>query len=241
MTIGERLKEARKARGVKVVEIAEHLGLTDRAYRNYENDIRDIGTEKLKDVCGYLKVSAQYVLGLSQNMEIEGSRYTGANYEENRMLQKYRALDEYGKRAVDGVLDIEYERCSAAPEGRKVIMIKYSHLAASAGTGEWLRDEDMEERPFPDCEEARSADIVIPVDGDSMEPLFYDGDEVYVSLQDDIDEGEIGIFIVDNEGYIKKKGADRLISVNAKYDDIYPRTNQYFRCVGRVIGKVERN
>lgn len=48
--------------------------------------------------------------------------------EEENHIKKYRTLDEYGKKAVDAVLDIEYERCqqndseqlAAARNGQRV-------------------------------------------------------------------------------------------------------------------------
>ncbi len=156
-------------------------------------------------------------------------------------LEKYRALDEHGKRIVDFALEEEYNRCTAIEEEQEepMIEIRYSLLPASAGTGEFLDDENIEIREFPDTPDARRADIVIPVDGDSMEPVFSDGDELYVRLQPAVEIGEIGIFIVDGKGYVKEYAKDRLISLNPEYDDIYPDEYAEPRCVGKVIGKVE--
>ena len=116
-----------------------------------------------------------------------------------------------------------------------MITKKFSCLLTSAGTGEFLDDENIEMREFPDSPQVREADIIIPVDGDSMEPAISDGDELCVKLCDDIDVGEIGVFIVDGKGYVKEKGKDRLISINPDYDDIFAKE---YRCVGKVIGKV---
>ena len=49
------------------------------------------------------------------------------------------------------------------------------------------------------------------------------------------DLNEIGIFIIDNQGYVKRMGKDSLISDNKAYapikaDDIV--------CMGKVLGKV---
>jgi SOS-response transcriptional repressor LexA len=72
-----------------------------------------------------------------------------------------------------------------------------------------------------------------------MEPLYSDGDKVLVKIQPDIEPGEIGIFIVDNEGYIKKKGDHELISVNPEYDNIPIGKFTNYRCFGKVLGKAE--
>ena len=57
-------------------------------------------------------------------------------------LQKYRALDLYGKRAVDGVLDAEYDRMTHIEREQRgwITDITCYDLAVSAGTGEPLGD-----------------------------------------------------------------------------------------------------
>ena len=72
-----------------------------------------------------------------------------------------------------------------------------------------------------------------------MEPLYKNGDNVLVNTRAEAVVGDIGIFIVDGNGYIKKLGDNRLISVNPEYDDIFPSEYSDFRCVGKVLGKVE--
>ena len=51
--------------------------------------------------------------------------------------------------------------------------------------------------------------------------------------------GEIGIFIIDGNGYIKERAADRLVSINPEYDDIFFKENQDIKCKGLVIGTLE--
>ena len=51
-------------------------------------------------------------------------------------------------------------------------------------------------------------------------------------------EGEIGIFLVDNEGYIKEYRKDGLHSHNPAYAPLTFSENEPVHCVGKVIGKV---
>ena len=71
-----------------------------------------------------------------------------------------------------------------------------------------------------------------------MEPIYFDGDIVLVKKQDTIDVGEIGIYTINGKGYIKKYGGDRLISLNAEYDDIEFADDDCIKCNGKVIGRV---
>ena len=71
-----------------------------------------------------------------------------------------------------------------------------------------------------------------------MEPVYYDGDIVLVREQETIEMGQIGIFILDGSGYIKKYCVDHLVSLNEDYDDIPLSDYEDVRCSGRVIGRV---
>ena len=120
-----------------------------------------------------------------------------------------------------------------------MISIRCSTYKVSAGRGFGLGSgDDWEEIEIPDTPKARRADFAIEIKGDSMEPLFSDGDIILVKEQGDVDEGEIGVFVLNGDGYIKKKGNRCLISLNDKYDDIEIGEYDDFRCSGKVIGRV---
>lgn len=162
------------------------------------------------------------------------------NRQENAYyVKKYRSLDEYGKKAVDGLLNTEYERCTSTKEDVNIIHLPKSILKASAGTGNWLDEQQLESVSVVDTPQARKANLILDVDGDSMSPMYQNGANVLVNTLAEVNIGDVGIFIVDGNGYIKKLGDNRLISVNPKYDDIYPSEYSDFRCVGKVLGKTE--
>lgn len=64
ITVGERLREARLAKNKTVKEMAALLRITNRAYRNYEYDAREPNLHILKQICIYLDVSADYIIGI---------------------------------------------------------------------------------------------------------------------------------------------------------------------------------
>ena len=77
------------------------------------------------------------------------------------------------------------------------------------------------------------------VNGNSMEPAYKDGDIVFVERLDElVREGEIGIFALNGEGYIKRLGDRELISLNPEYDPIPLHEFDDLRCQGRVLGKL---
>lgn len=144
-------------------------------------------------------------------------------------------------------LDIlcEYFNCNVSDiieyvsTNEDTISIKHYIQKASAGLGYDLNDDDLWEIiKVPTNYESEKADFVVTIEGDSMEPDFHNGDNVLVEATDTIDENEIGIFVVDGRGYIKKLGRNKLISLNPKYDDI-SLLNTINKCCGRVLGIIQ--
>ena len=161
--------------------------------------------------------------------------------QQQKLIDKYEKLDEHGKQAVNSILEIEYTRCTSEPKEEEppTITIKHSFHKVSAGHGFDLNNEDdWEYIEVPDTPEARRADFSLTISGDSMVPIYSDGEIVLVKSQPSVDIGETGIFIVNGSGFIKKNGGDRLISLNPEYDDITFCDGDTVSCVGRVIGKV---
>lgn len=86
--------------------------------------------------------------------------------------------------------------------------------------------------------ETCEANFALKVSGNSMEPRFHDGDLVLIKSQPSVELGDIGIFIINDEGFIKKFGGDKLISLNPEYDDIDLHEYDDIYCRGKVIGVI---
>ena len=235
MTFGNRLKQARENKGYNQKQFAERLGVTPTRLNYWEKDKREPDVAIIKQIAQILDVSSDWLIG---NNLINVDITLSAN--EKQHIKKYRSLDHYGRKAVDNLMDIELERCSLVVGMPHMISLPMVELKASAGTGQWLGDDEYTTRvDVLDTPEARRANVVIEVSGDSMEPRYHDGDKVLVKLQPTVEQNEIGIFIVDNCGYIKKLGVNELISVNKEYDNIPLNEYNDVTCVGKVIGIAE--
>ena len=121
---------------------------------------------------------------------------------------------------------------------RKPVMLY--DLPVSAGPGVYLDDSIAEMISIPSNEKTASTDFALRISGNSMEPKYHDGDIVLVEDTDSVEIGELGIFVLDGNGYFKKYGGDRLISLNSDYGDILLRDYAEAVCCGRVIGKLKR-
>jgi SOS-response transcriptional repressor LexA/DNA-binding Xre family transcriptional regulator len=114
------------------------------------------------------------------------------------------------------------------------------NLPVSAGPGVYLDDTLAEEISIPDNEKTASTSFALKISGNSMEPKYHDGDILLVEETESVDIGELGIFILDGNGYFKKYGGDRLISLNEEYGDILLKDYAEAVCCGRVVGKLKR-
>ena len=127
---------------------------------------------------------------------------------------------------------------SVAGVGKRTILLY--DLAVSAGTGVYLDDEQTSEITIPDNEKTRIADFALRINGNSMQPKYHDGDIVLVEDTDSVEVGELGIFVLDGNGYFKQFGGDRLISLNSDYGDILLQGYSEVVCCGRVVGKLKK-
>lgn len=158
------------------------------------------------------------------------------NPSEQSLLEKYRDLDDHGKELVDLVLEKEHDRCISSISDKSAALRIYTYMQkiAAAGNGFYFDDIPTETIEAPYME---GADFIIGVSGDSMEPTYNDGDLVYVEKRQIIHSGEIGIFMIHNECYIKEVTDEGLKSHNPKYK-IVPG-DESIQCIGKVLGKVD--
>lgn len=134
------------------------------------------------------------------------------------------------------------------------VSMPVSLLSASAGTGNFLDDENFETVEFPANTVPEGADFGIRVNGDSMEPVYADGQTVWVKECSSLRPGETGLFLLNGSGYIKVYGEQEpeeretytdscgvlhmqavLISYNPRYRPITVGCEDSLQIVGKVL------
>ena len=235
MTVANRIRKFRENCGLTQKELGQKLGYPNGAMvSNWEIEKSSPDPEKLIQLCSIFNVTSDELLGVKSDM----SNFTS---EERTHITKLRMLDEHGKLVVNYLLDEEYARVisSAKKKNRPRLMYINSYsFPVSAGVGSFVENEAPEQILVPECAEAEEADYVLTVTGDSMQPKFNDGDKVYVVNQQSVEIGEIGIFVINGDAYIKKLGKGQLISLNEKYKPIPLNADDSIYCCGKVIGIV---
>lgn len=235
-------KSAREAKGLTQKECADKLDISLRAWQTYEQGVSEPKQELLCKIADMLDVSLDYLLG----REPAPNPFADVNLapeDEQEVLAKYMSLPD-DIRAM--LLDVLVQLADAARARRvqeqphPIIMTVKRHInKAAAGAGYDLADHDQWERvTVVQTDEAERADFAVEVDGDSMLPEYHDGDLALVVLADDVEVGQVGLFMQNGKGYIKQKGEKYLISINPDYPNIYPEDGEIV-CRGRVIGVAE--
>ncbi len=218
-------------KNLSIPQVAKMTGLSD-------STVRSIITRKQNSVA--LEVAAKISKGLNvtyERLNGETEHHTFSS-EEINYIKKYRTLDVYGKNVIDTILDIEFDRCN--PQIKLITRPFYS-IPVSAGFGNPLDDSPEEELEIEDTPEHRKGDFIVKISGDSMKPYFDNDDLVLVQKQPTIEIGEIGIFVLNGESYIKKLGVNELISLNTKYPPKPYNATDSIICCGKVICKIKNS
>lgn len=244
MGLSNRLKERREQLGLTQSEVATLLGITPGAVGNYENGVSTPKADVLFKVFDALKCDANYLFQDKMSKRLQEDNATPLEME--HLVKKYRDLDHHGQEMVDFALEKEAERIKKygklPDDSNKMIqfpkrLISYYFKNASAGTGQLIIDNLPDTGiEIPDKPEYKNVSYAIGVNGSSMEPAFHDGDILLVEATKEIEVGDIGIFQIDNECFVKELGKTVLISLNKDYKDI--PLNETAITLGKVIDKL---
>ena len=243
--VGKRISEARKEKGVKMRELQKRLQErgVEVGYASlfrWENGETVPNAYQLLAICDALEIPDFYSYFMNNSAEL--------NAEGLKKLSDYRddliASGKYKPQPVTQEPTIRY------------IEMPVSTLGASAGTGEFLSEENFVLMRFPENSVPPKADFAVRVHGDSMEPVLSDGQYAWIRKCAGLRPGEVGLFILDGEGYIKVYSeqdpapADRdaftdnsgilhpqpvLVSCNGNYAPKPVPAESEFRIVGRVL------
>jgi len=190
--------------GKKIAEARTGLGLSLAAFKSllseYGVDVSVAAINKWE--LGNSAPNAYQLLAIAQALKVDedfsyfmsASHRTPLNREGIAKLAAYRD---------DLVASGKYKVQQVVSSIIKYIEMPVSNLAVSAGTGEFLDEGNFEMVSFPESSVPAGAEFGLRVSGDSMEPVYHDGQIVWVQQCDRVGVGEVGIFIYDGEGYIK--------------------------------------
>ncbi|MBG9977264.1 multidrug transporter [Facklamia tabacinasalis] len=215
-----------------VKAFSEFVGVPYTTIRTIlENGIGRAGVDNVLKICKGLDISPEQLTNdFKINSVIANTMGTLISLDNNRQVKVYDFTNDQLKEQnnVINFPDRVEEVHKSIINGRK----------SAAGYAIEVDDYDAEVKS--ESMVPHGADERVEIAGDSMEPLILKGDEVYIRHQPTVENGEVAIVRIENEGVTCKKfyvdhdtKTITLKSENKKYEDMHFDPSQV-----TVLGKV---
>lgn len=227
------LKTKRLEKRLTLEQVGEIVGVGKSTVRKWENGmIENMGRDKIVALSKALDISPLDILGIDKPQESTTKQILDSVFSKLEEPRQDKVV-AYAKSELDDqnkVMEIaDYQTEKEYP---------YYDDAVSAGTGQYIGISQRETITLP---VEFDADYVVPVDGDSMEPEYHDGDYIFIESTVNLNDGEIGVFELYGDTYVKQLILEDdhayLHSLNKKYKDMLVDADSDFRVLGRVVGR----
>lgn len=245
--IADQIKKRMLKLGYTQLELSKRSGVPQNTLSRYINGISTPKIEYLKDIADSLDVKIDFFNVPVE--QIDPRLDTTSSVVKNEVAQKIDKVvskldpEPYQHNVLtyaEGQLEEQKQAKKRLAEVHDIfveyIAYNYYDHPASAGTGQYLNDVQIETIQLP---VKVDADFVCPIYGDSMEPDYKSGDYVFVKLSVDLPNAAVGVFNYEGEAYIKQliieKDKAYLKSFNKKYKDIPINSDSDFRIIGEVV------
>ena len=240
MHLGEIIKEFRAANKLSMAKFAEMANVS-KAYISVLERNKRPDTEKpvipsipvIKNVAEAMGMSFDDLFNMLEDNQVVSvvddsvvNKISNIVYKlSNDRQRKVFNYDDDLMKEQEG---IEEEKVVYLVRGRK----------SAAGSMIHVDDIDANMGVLPSSIVPNGANELVQITGDSMEPIIKKGSEVYLRYQPTVEDGEIAIVRVEDEGvtckYLFRDGKNIILkSENSKYDDIVVDSEKV-----SVIGKV---
>ena len=234
---GERLKLIRLEKKLSLEELGKIIGVSKTTLSKYERAMREPKITIINDLAAYFEVPVEWLIGYDENKYTTiTSIYNELEPPRQKVVYKFaeRQLQEQNKKPKVVQLPII--------EDDKEIEILSGHQSA-AGFAILGDDSNMTSTVMKASKVPNGADEVVEIKGNSMEPLIMNGEQVFIRHQPSVENGEIAIVAIIDDGITCKKvyyddaeGTVTLESVNDDYEDmVFPVED--IRIIGKVLGK----
>ncbi|HFI2437413.1 TPA: XRE family transcriptional regulator [Streptococcus suis] len=232
------VKQYRTANSLTMEQLAEKIGKTKSTISKWEKGTRSPKIQEIEELANFFGIDPQIMMF--------GKSYptTAPNSPVATISDKVVYLDQelkeprHSRWISHGEQLLKEQAAESTVEESQAVYFTYNYYdqPASAGTGQYLNDVQVEQIELPINV---NADFVVPIYGDSMEPEYQSGDYIFVKLSVDLSDGDIGVFEYYGDAYIKQllinEDGAFLHSLNEKYKDIRIDKDSDFRIIGEVV------
>lgn len=222
IVIGEKIKQYRLANGWTQQELGTKIGMSKNAIGNYEKGFRSPKKNTMFDLAKAFSISIDDLFPPVQKDSASDIQSIYDELEPNRQ----RKVITYAEKLRDEQKNEEEAKINEVSEAISLYQVEVvSETAAACGFNYGFGYEDTDRETIEVDEKPPRHDIATKVSGDSMQPVYQDGDILYL-----VDKGlttysgNLAVIAYGDRSYFKKiyteNGRLRLVSLNDKYEDI---------------------
>lgn len=213
MKISTRIKQIMKEKGMTQADLSKESGISKSTLSEWLNDKYEPKQNSIYILSETLGVNPTWLMGL--DVDKENKLDISLIYNELKQPRQQKV----------------YNFAESELEEQRYLEEQHEEYHGQTAAGAPIEGQ----QPIPFIG-AKTVNLL--VNGDSMEPEFYDGDIIKYHPQPELENGEIGVFAVNGGITMKRfrRNDDlRLESLNKKYEDIIIKETDDFSILGKVI------
>ena len=221
---GQMIDYFRNENSLTMEELGKRLGKNKSSISRWISGERYPKIEEIEEIAKYFNTDVETLI-------------FGFNTKVNDITSIYNRLTTTRQERVYNYAEEQLNEQNGQIKEDNIVPIVFGRQSA-AGSMIYVDDVDAEMGVLPSSIVPNGANELVQITGDSMEPLIKKGSEVYLRYQPTVEDGEIAIVRIEDEGvtckYLFRDGKNIVLkSENSKYDDIVVDANKV-----SVIGKV---
>lgn len=221
---GQMIDYFRNENSLTMEELGKRLGKNKSSISRWISGERYPKIEEIEEIAKYFNTDVETLI-------------FGFNTKVNDITSIYNQLTSPRQERVYNYAEEQLNEQNGQIQEDNIVPIVFGRQSA-AGSMIYVDDVDAEMGVLPSSIVPNGANELVQITGDSMEPIIKKGSEVYLRYQPTVEDGEIAIVRVEDEGvtckYLFRDGENIVLkSENSKYDDIVVDANKV-----SVIGKV---
>lgn len=214
----------RNENSLTMEELGRRLGKNKSSISRWISGERYPKIEEIEEIAKYFNTDVETLI-------------FGFNTKINDITSIYNQLTTTRQERVYNYAEEQLNEQNGQIQEDNIVSIVFGRQSA-AGSMIYVDDVDAEMGVLPSSIVPNGANELVQITGDSMEPIIKKGSEVYLRYQPTVEDGEIAIVRVEDEGvtckYLFRDGENIILkSENSKYEDIVVDASKV-----SVIGKV---
>lgn len=208
---GQMIDYFRNENSLTMEELGKRLGKNKSSISRWISGERYPKIEEIEEIAKYFNTDVETLI-------------FGFNTKVNDITSIYNQLTTTRQERVYNYAEEQLNEQNGQIQEDNIVPIVFGRQSA-AGSMIYVDDVDAEMGVLPSSIVPNGANELVQITGDSMEPIIKKGSEVYLRYQPTVEDGEIAIVRVEDDGvtckYLYRDGQNIILkSENPEYDDI---------------------